>query len=65
LLGLLDLEVVVCAVGDSATDQNDSVEADAEAAGRRRGGCGGSCGVSGLGLGVTGLERDRVSVRTK
>lgn len=33
LLSLLSLEVVVCAVCDSATDEDDGVEADAEARG--------------------------------
>lgn len=63
MLSLLSLEVVVNTVSDSTANQEESVEADTEAAGRgRRGGRGGRS-VSGLRLGVTGLEN--VSLRFK
>ena len=62
LLSLLSLEVVVCAVCDSAADEDDSVEADAEAGGggRRQGVCAG--GWLGLGDGVAGLFFNGVSI---
>lgn len=58
LLGLLlGLEVVVGTVGDGTTDEDDGVEADAEAAGGRgRGGGRGAGGGVGLGGGVAGLK---------
>lgn len=58
LLGLLlGLEVVVGTVGDGTTDEDDSVETDAEAArGRGRGGGRRAGGGVGLGGGVAGLE---------
>ena len=62
LLGLLGLEVVVDTVGNGTTDQDDTVETDAEATGGSCGGAGGGRGL-GLALGVTGLEGVSQSIR--